>query len=286
MVDTPEVSNLGRRDKARPASTERLASREEAMNYLIAALGGLSIAARSGLSIAALSGLSVAALSGLSVAADASPTLFGDVGHDQSRLVPTDEGACGTLLLNADGTYENAIALRGEILTPPYGTFSECYEGTGAVCAVVVDLTTTSPTPTETTLDVYVWDDGEGVPGTVLCVETGFEPGEIAVWPEVSRHSFALPEGCCVDGTWWAGKYDDWGTEPTVFFWYLGADLDGFGGCPRVNIAPDLGYPSGWQNVSVIFGPIQAIGIGAEIVPCDPVPVRDATWGGVKSLYR
>ena len=66
----------------------------------------------------------------------------------------------------------------------------------------------------------------------------------------------------------------------------LGRDLDGPGGCAMTNIAPGIGYPTGWQNVSVTWGPTQALGIGAEVTPCDPVPTMESSWGRVKSLYR
>ena len=68
--------------------------------------------------------------------------------------------------------------------------------------------------------------------------------------------------------------------------WWVGADLDGPGGFPYTNIAPGIGFPTGWQDVSVLWGPTQALGIGAEVLPCDPVPTVGTTWGRIKALLR
>ena len=209
----------------------------------------------------------------------------GQTGPGVGVVTTETEGQCGTLYFNSDGTYENAFAIRNGLLEPPYGQFAECYAVDGAVCAVVLDLTNTGNTPTDDKyIDIYVWEGGGENPGAVRCLETGFVPGPIGLWPEISRHEFVLTEPCCVAGDWWAGFYSDWGTESQPFWWYIGADLDGAGGCPRLNIAPGEGYPSGWQNPSVIWGPDQALGIGVEVSDC-PTPVEKTSWGRIKSLF-
>ncbi|MEZ4648234.1 MAG: hypothetical protein R3E97_05495 [Candidatus Eisenbacteria bacterium] len=191
-------------------------------------------------------------------------------------------GSCGTLYFNADGTYENGYAWQyGGVEPPMYGAFSEWYSAASLkVCAVVLDLTTTGEPAA--TMDLYVWGNDHGYPGVVLGLRTGVDPGAIAFWPSVSRHSFAIYADCADEhfvGYWgnWPGSYPSW---------YVGADLDGFGGCPLTNIAPGIGYPTGWQNVSVVWGPTQAIGIGAEFEECGTIPVQESSWGKVKALFR
>lgn len=50
-------------------------------------------------------------------------------------------------------------------------------------------------------------------------------------------------------------------------------------------IHSSTGYPEGWQNVSVVWGPTQALGIGAEVIECTNTPVKETTWGAIKALY-
>ena len=60
-----------------------------------------------------------------------------------------------------------------------------------------------------------------------------------------------------VDVSYWA----DFSTQGCGY--YVAADLNGPGGCPMTNIAPGIGYPTGRNNASVVWGPVQAIGIGS-----------------------
>lgn len=190
--------------------------------------------------------------------------------------------SCGTLLLNADGDYEASFGWQyGGVQAPYYGAFAECYSGSGAVCAGVFDFTTGTPRPR--TLDAYVWEDAGGKPGAVLCVVSDVDPGPIGPWPTASRHSVPFPVGCCVEGVWWIGYWPNWPGGQAG--WATTADLSDSEGCPVTNIAPGIGYPTGWQNVSTVWGPHNALGIGAEIIPCEPTPVETTTWGAIKSLY-
>jgi hypothetical protein len=132
-------------------------------------------------------------------------------------------------------------------------------------------------------MDVYVWDDAFGVPGQVLAVEVD-TCLTAPTFPGFRRYAVPIPAAPCVGDKFWVGLW--YNAPDTGAIWYIGADLDGPGGCPMTNIAPGLGFPTGWQNVSVAWGPTQAMGIGAELVPCEPVPTFDSSWGRVKSLYR
>lgn len=195
------------------------------------------------------------------------------------------DGACGELLFNADGTYENGYCWRnGGIVWPYFGAFAECYSSADGVevCAVVLDLTQVG-TYFGQTSDIYVWADAGGEPGNVICFRPDVDPGAPAFWPSVSRHTLLL-EGCCVSGDFWAGYWSNWPLAGCGYF--IAADLDGPGGCPYTNIAHGIGFPSGWQDVSVAWGPTAAVGIGTEIHPCSPTPNRTSSWGRVKDLYR
>ena len=88
-----------------------------------------------------------------------------------------------------------------------------------------------------------------------------------------------------VNGAFWIGYWADFSEQPCGY--YVAADLDGFGGCPFTYCLGDFGGPTGWNNVSVIFGPTQAIGIGAWVTPdCSAVPTGETSWGRVKALYE
>ncbi|MBK8232707.1 MAG: hypothetical protein IPK72_19520 [Candidatus Eisenbacteria bacterium] len=185
--------------------------------------------------------------------------------------------------LNADGVYGAAFGWQyGGVQAPYYGAFAECYSGSAEVCAVVFDFTKTSDNGPGR-MDAYIWSDDAGQPGNVVCVVMNVDPGVVAFWPEASRHVIALPPGCCVGETWWAGYWPNWPGQSVR--WWTTADLSDVSGCPFTNIPPGVGYPTGWHNVSVVWGPHNALGIGAETVPCAPTPALHSSWGAVKATY-
>jgi hypothetical protein len=226
--------------------------------------------------------LAVAALvAGVSAnAADVAST-----GAGVGVLNDTFDGACGALAMNSDGGYENGYAWQfGGTVAPYYGAFAECYATPNLkACSVVLDLTQIGYDVGQT-LDAYAWADAGGAPGAVINVAVGADPGAIAFWPSLSRHVINLPDDSdCVDATW-TGYWGNWPGAQSG--WFIGADTNGFGGCPYSNIAPGIGYPTGWNNVSVVWGPTQALGIGGEFVSCEPSPTVEATWGQIKNLYK
>jgi hypothetical protein len=191
---------------------------------------------------------------------------------------PTD-GGCGTLYLNADAGYENGYTWQYAGVVPPqYGAMAECYDLAGTVCAQIFDFTQIGYYAGQT-MDAYIWDGG-AVPGAVMNVAPGINPGAPAFWPSISRHSVAVSVG--VGGPFFTGYWPNW--PGAIHGWFVGADLNGFGGCPLTNIAPGIGYPTGWNNVSVVWGPTQAIGLGVELG--EGVPVESTTWGQIKNLYN
>ncbi|MCC7143231.1 MAG: hypothetical protein IT349_14120 [Candidatus Eisenbacteria bacterium] len=195
---------------------------------------------------------------------------------------PSGDPPCGQLLLHTDGTFENGYSWQyGGTAHPYFGAFAEGFDGSYLLCNAVLELTYIGLG--WGVLDLYVWDDDDGCPGSVLCARPHVVPGGVGLWPSVSQLRFAMP-GCCTGERWWVGYWGAWPGAGSPF--YVGVDLDGpVPGRPKTCIAPGLGYPSGWQNVSVVWGPTVAIGIGAEVLPCGPVPVERTSWGKIKALY-
>ncbi len=220
-------------------------------------------------------------------AADSAKVYNGTDPVETNLILPTDGGSCDVLSMNTDGSYENGYAWQyAGVVAPTYGAFAECYIATfyfEKVCALVFDLTQVGNQAGQQ-MDLYVWDDVGGVPGNVICGPVPVTPGSIAFWPSLSRHVFEVPDPCCVQGLLWVGYWGNWPGQLAP--WYVGADLDGFGGCPLTNIAPGIGYPTGWTNTSQVWGPTQALGIGYEAVNCESVPVQRSTWGTIKNLYN
>ncbi|MFN8547264.1 MAG: hypothetical protein U0527_04645 [Candidatus Eisenbacteria bacterium] len=199
------------------------------------------------------------------------------------RLERTNGEPCGALIYRTDGPYETGYAwFYGGNVPPEYGAFAECYSGSYEVCGVSLDLTNAGFFG-DGQFEIYLWNDLDGHPGTVLSMRFIAQPGGIAMWPSVSRNLYSFTAPTCVDGAWWVGFRVTWDQWHDI---YVAADLDGPLGCPQTNIAPGLGYPTGWQDVSVVWDQAQCLAIGAQTNPCLPVPNRRSTWGGIKRLYR
>lgn len=226
------------------------------------------------------------AVAALVAGASANAADFASTGYstDTVLILEGGDGGCGALVFNADGTYENGYAWRyGGIVPPDYGAFAEGYSATNPqLCSAVFDFSTTGDLGAG--MNIFVYNDAAGAPGPVVYTQAA-DPGAIAFWPSISRHTFALTGDVCTDDNFWVGYWGNWPGD--VQSWFVAADLDGFGGLPYTNIAPGIGYPTGWNNVSIVWGPTQAIGCGAEIVECGgPSPVIESTWGQIKNLYN
>ncbi len=196
-------------------------------------------------------------------------------GHGIVAPHPMDSNPCEDpiLLRNDDGSFENGYSwYYGGVLAPYYGAFAEGYHNTNpyyVFCAVELELTTLMGYYADQSLDVYVWDSGGGNPGSVLSVTAGAHITPPAIWPDISTHDIDVSITGC-PGDFFAGYWGNWpGQLPG---WFVAADLNGPGGLPRTNIAPGIGYPTGWNDPSVIWGPTQALGIRAILVdwPCKP----------------
>lgn len=205
------------------------------------------------------------------------------VGHGHGVNLPSPGGPCssGQLLMNFDGSAENGYSWQyGGLCWAGNGSFAECLQFNGAVCCIELRLTGVGY-PCRP-CDLYVWDDGGGVPGNVLARISASNPCPVATWPTVSTHDFPIP-ATPVHGPFWVGMWTPFIDQPCGYF--VVADTNGFGGCPMTFIAPNLGFPSGWQNAEVVWGPTQSLGIGAFVGSC-VVPTEESSWGRIKGMYR
>ena len=135
--------------------------------------------------------------------------------------------------------------------------------------------------------DVYIWDESDGVPGAVLWTQAAVPLSVETSWPHFTRINVPVDpvvqcEAVLGDAAW-AGFWGNWPGSPAGAF--VGTDQDGFGPAGMTRIVPDFGFPAGWQDVSVAWGGITALGIGVIVEPCNPEPVLQSTWGAIKRLY-
>jgi hypothetical protein len=208
---------------------------------------------------------------------------------------PTPDDICpaSELLSNDDGSYENgyAWAYAGEAV-PYYGAWAEGFDyDTYNICGMKFGLTQTG-NQDGWLMDVYVWDHSGANPDYVLDVTTGVNPGTVATWPSISQHDVDIQDVWLNTDRFFVGWWGDW--VDTANGWYVASDENGFGGgLPRTNIAPGVGFPTGWNHpnvVSTFAGCMDlAIGVyvgGGEIPPPDPPnPVRPSSWGSLKALF-
>jgi hypothetical protein len=210
-----------------------------------------------------------------------------DLGNGAETVLvpaPGEDCAVGVLFHHHDGSIENGYCWDGLGMGPPYyGAFGEGYDlGPGTVVCGSYWLTQLGHF-TGAALDAYVWAGGvSGVPGEVICLVTGTVPGNIPYWPAYGQNDVEIM--CDVTGEFTLGWWADWGPYFTCQ-WYICADEDGAGGYPWTCILPGLGYPTGWQPVSMIFPDCASLAIGTYFTEVWS-PVTSPTWGSIKVLFR
>jgi len=223
--------------------------------------------------------------------AGAANTVAVGPGHGVVVQNPNPDTICpgATFKTNDDGSYENGYAWAyNGVAAPYYGAWAEGFTmdpGMGAVCGMKFGLTQVG-SQDSWHMDVYVWDAAGGSPNNVICVTTGVNPGTIGMWPTITQHDIDIAD-CCVSGDYFVGWWPNW--VGTGNGWYVAADENGFGGgLPRTNIAPGIGFPTGWNNPNVVstFAGCQDLGIGTYEVACGGTPTEAKTWGAIKSLYN
>ena len=197
---------------------------------------------------------------------------------------PTPDSQCN-LDQQDDGTFENGYAWQyGGVVAPDYGSWAECY-GNAYVCTINYFLTQIGYYIGQT-LDAYVWEDAGGNPGNVICTVGGIDPGAPGFWPSITEH--VVDVNCCANGSHFVGYWPNWPGEAAG--WFTASDEDGFGnGCPRMKVAPGIGYPTGWQHPNIVptFAGCQDLGIReTALADCGgPTATEQTTWGQIKALY-
>ncbi len=221
----------------------------------------------------------------LAIAAGANAADFGSTGYSkETAIVGSGSDECTeTLYYNHDGTFENGYCwqMGGVIPGTTYGAFGEGFDlGAGNVeCAAI--WTTQTGNWFGQPLDVYIWDGGvSGMPGDVLNVVSGAQLTNVPFWPTIGQSDIEV--GYNVSGEFTVGYWADFSTD--VCGWYIGSDEDGFGGFPWTNVAPGIGFPTGWQSPAVVWGVCQSLGFGVYFGE-GGTPVEAATWGQIKDLF-
>jgi hypothetical protein len=102
----------------------------------------------------------------------------------------------------------------------------------------------------------------------------------LPLWPGVGQNDVDM--NVAVSGPFTVGYWGDCPGSYSVFF--CAADENGPGGHPWTCIAPGIGYPSGWQNPSVVWPDARSMGCGVYIEHA--TPVESPTWGAVKALFQ
>jgi hypothetical protein len=210
---------------------------------------------------------------------------LGSTGYsDNTQIIGTGSDQCTfTLYYNHDGSFENGFCWEfgGTVPGTTYGAFGEGYDlGYGMIECVAIWATQVgfwSGQP----LDIYVWEGGvTGPPGEVTDVRTGAQLTNVPYWPSLGQSN--IETSFFVQDEFTIGFWADFSAE--ICGWYVGADLDGLGGYPWTNIAPGIGYPTGWNNPAIAWGSCQSLGIGVYFSHyCSPVEA--VTWGEIKSLF-
>ncbi|MBD3237809.1 MAG: hypothetical protein GF330_13990 [Candidatus Eisenbacteria bacterium] len=166
----------------------------------------------------------------------------------------------GELLYNHDDGFEGGFCWQFAGSAPPYyGCFGEAFDlGPGMVEAGAFWLTQIGYFAGGS-MDCYIWQGGVTKdPSAVLCVLPGIVPESIPFWPSCERSDVEID--CWVDGEftigWWADNSDQ------ACQWYACADYNGSGGDPWTCIAPGIGYPTGWEDPSIVWGTTNSMGIG------------------------
>lgn len=219
------------------------------------------------------------------IIAGASASDFSSLGYSEETTIipPADDDCTAPLYMNHDGSFENGYCWSYNGIQPPYyGAFGEAFDlGVGNIECIAMYLTQQGNFNGHP-LDAYVWEGGvTAPPGAVISMVGGLVPSNIPFWPAVGQNDFEV--GVFWEGEFTVGYWADFSS--VVPQWFIAADLNGFGGFPWTNIAPGIGYPTGWNDPSIVWGGTQSLGFGVYF-GTGSSPVEEATWGEIKSLFE
>jgi len=205
--------------------------------------------------------------------------------RDDTITISSAEDDCpGTLFVDHDGTFESAFCWTyGGVQPPYYGAFAEGFSlGSGRVECASFWVTQTGGWE-EDPLDLYIWEGGvSGPPGIVLYLDANMVLQQVPGWPTLGQNDFEVAFD--IEGEFSIGYWADFHGGPCA--WFLGADESNpEEGHPWTNIAPGVGYPTGWQHPYVVWGQMQAWGIGTYFTE-GGTPAGSSTWGALKALFE
>ena len=202
---------------------------------------------------------------------------------EATTILPSDSDECGgTYIQNCDGTFEYAYLWNyGGIVPPYYGAFGEAYDvGCISIECASLFLTTAGGGFGEA-IDLFIWEGGiSTAPGAVHTMLTTLIPYNVPYWPTIGQNDFEV--GCTVSGEFTLGF---WSNNPYFNPYFIASDENGPGGHPWTNIAPGIGYPTGWNHPNVVWPDCQSLGIGFYVLEA-PSPVSVGTWGSIKALFK
>ncbi len=216
---------------------------------------------------------------------------FASTGYSEKTvIVPSSAEPCTRpLYFNHDNSFENGFCWQyGGTAPPYYGAFAEGF-GMGYVAGWVIECVTLWVTQTGNftgqPLDIYLWEGGAGqAPGNVRYMLTGAILSNVPFWPTIGQNDIVFGGGILAR-EFAIGYWADFSGGPCG--WYIGADLDGFGGYPWTNVAPGQSYPTGWQHPGIVWSAHypQSLGIGIHAEQGIISPVEGTTWGRLKALF-
>ncbi len=188
----------------------------------------------------------------------------------------------GALTFNHDDSFENAYCWQIEGVAPPYyGAWGEAYDLGAATIECGVFWFTTVSNFIAPPIDVYVWDGGAyGPPGEVLSMITDVTVS-LAFWPVVYQNNIEI--GCSVTQDFTVGYWEP--AQGQLCYIFCAADENGPDGNPWTNIAPGIGYPTGWHHPCVVHLQCVSMGIGATVTEY-PSAVAGPTWGMIKGIFQ
>ena len=200
----------------------------------------------------------------------------------------TDPCPPATLYLNHDGSTENAFTWHYQgVVSPDFGSLAEGYLGAGGnVCGIELLLTRWGVMSGSGTIDLFVWDYDVAcdIPGNVLSVTPWVNVAGVSMWPGVSVLDFNTNDAWVSYSGFFVGYWPR-SFEGVEGQFGCAIDEDGLGGIPRMNIAPGIGYPTGWHHPTAAWYQVQAFGIGGWLGE-GATPVEKTTWGRIKAMYH
>jgi len=183
-----------------------------------------------------------------------------------ANVVAADTNYTGDFPIH-DSTFEGDVTWGGLLSPLPPGVggvFAQHHfvDGTVDTIRVGVHARPDGPIPASVTLDVYVWADASGVPGTLL----GARLAQVRALPPVLDPNgegwllaVGFPAGIAAEAPWIGVRVRSTAPSATIA---IKTDLDGWNTTPPLTHAPP-GAPmgAGWQPVALAFGPLAALAI-------------------------